>query len=106
MTNRAIANSIKAGVILFAVLVAVGVWYFTLGRKPKLVLAAKLEEKAGLPGGEIVGPGEMLVVTGQKAILYDLGSGETKWWTNLDRTGAGAAPDARVLKLQEWATEL
>lgn len=87
--------------ILFKAALAIGVlflagslWYYTLGRKPKLVVSAKITAKTGLPVSHLIAPGEVLLLVGTKATLYDLAAGKPKWSTDAGPLRVTAAPAA------------
>lgn len=56
-----------------------GLWYYTIGRKPRKILSVSIPAKT--PPGTLceVGQGEVLHVTGEKATLYTLADGTAKW---------------------------
>jgi hypothetical protein len=69
----------KAFLVVGALLLGGALWYYTLGRKPKLVVSTKIAAKAGSPSSHLIAPGEVLLLVGTKATLYDLAAGKSKW---------------------------
>ena len=93
------AKTFSRLLITFAALVVLsgggGLWYYTLGRKPKIALSVPLADKTGAGTLLAVAPGEVLLVTGGKATLYALAGGPAKWSVPLAATApapAAAAP--------------
>jgi outer membrane protein assembly factor BamB len=66
-------------VVLLGVLFASGLWYYTLGRKPKLIVSTQIAAKGGVPTSHMIPPGEVLLVVGANATLYDTVAGKEKW---------------------------
>jgi hypothetical protein len=92
VSNKTIVNLIKTVLVLFAVIVGVVLWYYTIGRKPKLALSAKFSiERMGEPVAHLVGPGEELLLLGNKVTLYNAANGEVKWSADLHVAAAPAA---------------
>jgi len=96
VSTKAIETLIKTVVALFVLTMATVFWYYTLGRKPKLALSTRFTEKSGEPVAQLIGPGEVLLLLGTKATLYDVASGASKWTADLHATAA--APAAPVAK--------
>src|ERR1051325_9770926 len=80
--------------IVLALLVGVGVWYYTLGRKPKLTVSTKITIKTGLPTTQLIAPGEVLLLAGGKATLYDMAAGKEKW--SADCVKSAPSPTVRA----------
>ena len=59
------------GILLATVLVFIGVlfssalWYYTLGRKPKLIVSTQIAAKGGVPTSHMIPPGEVLLVVAE-----------------------------------------
>lgn len=79
MKEKLLGVLFKGFLIVFALLVGVGVWYYTLGRKPKLAVSTRITAKAGEPTTQLIAPGEVLLLVGRKATLYDIAAGTEKW---------------------------
>lgn len=95
MNTKVIEIFFKIALGVFAVAIAAGLWYYTIGRKPKLALSTKFNtEKTGEPLAHLVGPGEVLLLLGNKVTLYDAASGAAKWSAELHGAGAPPAPAA------------
>ena len=75
MKQKLFALLFKAALVLGLLLLAGSIWYYTLGRKPKLVVSAKIAAKSGLPASHLIAPGEVLLLVGTKATLYDIAAG-------------------------------
>src|SRR5213079_883268 len=94
MKEKLLGALLKGFLILFALLVGVGFWYYTLGRKPKLTVSTKITAKAGWPSSHLIAPGEVLLLVGGKATLYDMAAGKEKWST--DSASGKSAPSVRA----------
>ena len=79
MSDKAFSRLIKTVSALVVLLVGVGVWYYTLGRKPKIALSVPISDKTGMASLHAVGPGEVLLVADGKAALYATAGGAAKW---------------------------
>src|SRR3954466_11280748 len=112
MSPRVISWLIRltvAGVLLF---LGTGIWYYCMGRHPHVVLAHSIGEKEGEPVCARVAPGELVMVAGETATLFDTTAGKEKWTVKLNggATGAAtpavavasAAADPRVAKPTAW----
>src|SRR5262249_31397402 len=69
--------------VVLVLLVGGGFWYFTLGRKPKLLISASIAQKTGTPSAHAIAPGEVLLFRGSKVTLYDTAAGREKWTSDL-----------------------
>src|SRR4051794_23836383 len=87
---------LKLGVVVFVLFVGAAVWYYTLGRKPKLVLSTSIADKKSTPAAHLLGPGEMVLLAGGKATLYDTAAGKEKWSTNLETAKPTPAPTPKA----------
>ncbi|MFL6529397.1 MAG: PQQ-binding-like beta-propeller repeat protein [Chthoniobacterales bacterium] len=87
---------LKVGVVVFVLFVGTAVWYYTLGRKPKLVLSTSIADKKSTPAAHLLGPGEMILLAGGKATLYDTAAGKEKWSTNLEAARPTPAPTPKA----------
>src|SRR5437868_12211281 len=94
MKEKLLGALLKGFLILFALLVGVGLWYYTLGRKPKLTVSIKITAKAGWPTSHMIAPGEVLLLVGGKATLYDMAAGKEKW--SADASLTKSAPSLAV----------
>ena len=92
MSEKTIVRLIKTFAALLLLIFGVTLWYYTMGRKPKLVLSVPIVDRTGSTSAHAAGPGEMLLVSGGKATLYDLARGAEKWTTSL----SPKAPSAPV----------
>lgn len=125
MSPTALSRLIKCLFLGFVLLLAGGVWYYAWGRKPSLVLSAKIERRDGAPTSHLISPGEVLLLTATKATLYDTAKGQPRWSANLGVQPAAATPPpamaspsakfdpalaakvrTRFAKLEEWAAKL
>jgi hypothetical protein len=86
-------NVLKAIFILLGVIVLVVVWYYAVGRKPKLVLTVPLSDKTESGTLRDVGQRELLHLDRAKATLYNLDDGQAKWSVALQPS----SPSAPVL---------
>ena len=81
--------------VLVGVLFAGALWYYTLGRKPKLIVSTQIAAKGGVPTSHMIPPGEVFLLVGANATLYDTVAGKEKWSS---RTGtAQPAPAATAV---------
>jgi len=76
MKEKLLGILFKGFLILFALLVGGGIWYYTLGRKPKLTVSAKITAKAGWPTSQLIAPGEVLLLIGGNALRYRFRQGK------------------------------
>ena len=79
-------------VVLLALLGAGGLWYYTIGRKPKLAVSTKITAKLGSPSAHLIAPGEVLLFAAGKASLYEMSTGKEKWSANLNSSKSSPAP--------------
>jgi hypothetical protein len=96
MKEKLLGILFKGFLILFALLVGVGLWYYTLGRKPKLTVSTKITAKAGSPSSHLIAPGEVLLLVGGKATLYDMAAGTEKWSTDSASGKSAPSPSVRA----------
>jgi outer membrane protein assembly factor BamB len=94
MKEKLIGLLLKGFLIFVALFVGVGIWYYTLGRKPKLTVSTKIATKAGAPTSHLIAPGEVLLLVGGKATLYDMAAGKEKW--SADSGSSKSAPPPAV----------
>src|SRR5437868_9547160 len=94
MKEKLLGALLKGFLILFALLVGVGLWYYTLGRKPKLTVSIKITAKAGWPSTHLIAPGEVRLLVGGKATLYDMAAGKEKW--SADSVKSAPSPAVRA----------
>src|SRR4051812_20091514 len=80
--------------IVFNMLIGLSLWYYTVGRKPKLLVSTRITEKTGVPSSHATAPGEMLLISGTKATLYDITAGKEKWKSDLSTPAPSATPAA------------
>ncbi len=92
MSAKTFSRLLKIGFALVALLLAAGIWYYTLGRKPKLALSVAISDKVDSPSLHAVGAGEVLLVAGGKAALYATAGGAAKWSIALGTPAPVAAP--------------
>ena len=91
MKDKLMTVALWAFVSLFALLVGAGLWYYTLGRKPKLVISSRISEKAGMPSSHTTAPGEVLLISNGKVTLYDTMAAKPKWTTDMAAASATIA---------------
>ena len=90
MTEKTLATLIKSLALLVLLSFGGTLWYYTVGRKPKLLLSVPIADRHASATAHAAGPGEMLLISGGKATLYDLAQGAGKWTITL----ASKAPPA------------
>ena len=83
MSDKAFPRLVKTILAVVVLLTGAGVWYYTLGRKPKIALTVPLTDKTAAASLHAVGSGEVLLVTGGKATLYPTAGGAAKWSVTL-----------------------
>ena len=93
MTEKTITRLIKSAAALLLLVLGATIWYYTVGRKPKLVLSVPIADRTGGTSAHAVGPDGLLLVSGGNATLYDMALGTGKWTISLAST-APAAPAA------------
>ena len=71
-------------------------WYYTIGRKPKLIISTAIAGKSGAPASHLIAPGEVLLVAGNKVTLYDTAARKPKWSSELNATPPSAVQKAVV----------
>ena len=94
MTEKTITRLIKSAAALLLIVFGATIWYYTVGRKPKLVLSVSIADRTGGASAHAVGPDGLLLVSGGNATLYDMAHGTGKWTVSLGTT-APAAPSAK-----------
>lgn len=101
MSDKAIKWVIKIGFSLALLLLAGGVWYYTMGRKPKLLISAPIKAGDADTLVRTIAPNEVLLLVGSKATLYDLTTKAARWSANLGAIPAAppaATPAPQVAK--------
>jgi hypothetical protein len=93
MTRNLVGKIFPIALAASVLLIGASFWYYTLGRKPKLVLSKPIGTKTGTPISHRTGPGEVLLLVGNKATLFDTVQGKEKWASDLT-PAAPAAPRA------------
>ncbi|MGB8168084.1 MAG: PQQ-binding-like beta-propeller repeat protein [Chthoniobacteraceae bacterium] len=133
MSDKAINWIIKISFSLVLLLFAGGLWYYTMGRKPHLLISAPIKASEAAAVVRTIAPNEVLLLAGTRATLYDLATKQARWNANLAAvTAATPAPKAppkpiaapppaaqekpdpllaarvkkRFAKLEKWAGEL
>ena len=79
MSEKAFSRLLKTVFAVIVLLGGGGLWYYTLGRKPKIALTVPIAGKTGAASLHAVGPGEVLLVADGKAALYAMAGGAAKW---------------------------
>jgi hypothetical protein len=92
MSDKAINRIIKITFALALLLVGAGVWYYTVGRKPKLVISTPIKARDAEVLVRSIGANEVLLLVGTKATLYDLAAKKERWSANLTAPAAKTAP--------------
>jgi hypothetical protein len=84
-----------------------------MGRHPHVVLSRPIAQKEGAPVCARTAPGEMVMIAGETATLFDTTAGKEKWSVKLNAGPAAAKPavatapaDPRVAKLTAWRDDL
>jgi hypothetical protein len=113
MSERTILRLFRLFLVLVLLALGGGAWYYFMGRHPHVVLSRPIGQKDGAPVCARVAPGEMVMITGDTATLFDTTAGKEKWTVKLNggpaaATPAAAAPpaDPRVVKLTAWRDDL
>src|SRR3954466_10847697 len=106
MSSRAVSWVLRIIVAYVVLFLGGGVWYYCMGRHPHVVLSRPIGQKDGAPVCARVAPGEMVMITGDTATLFDTPAGKEKWSVKLKGGPAAATPaaaaapaDPRVAKL-------
>lgn len=94
MKEKLLALFVKIFLGVFVLVVAGGLWYYTLGRKPKLLVSTAISGKGAAPSAHQLGAGEVLLVVENKATLFDTSAGKEKWVVNLAPAAAPTPPPA------------
>src|SRR5437867_13391915 len=94
MKQRLLEILVISFLVLIGVLVAGGLWYYTLGRKPKLIVSTQIAAKGGVPTSHMIPPGEVLLVVGANATLHDTVAGKEKWSSRNGATQPASAAAA------------
>jgi hypothetical protein len=98
MPSKLSSILVKLGLLLIVAVIGGGFWYYTLGRKPKLVLSTPISDKKVTPATHLIGPGEVLLLSAGKATLFDTAAGKEKWSSNLEPPRAAATPARQRLQ--------
>jgi hypothetical protein len=104
MKEKLLGILLKTFLVLGALLLGGALWYYTLGRKPKLVVSTKISMKTGAPTSHRISADEVLLLVGTKATLYDLAAGKQKWSADPGPVHAAAlisapTPSARTVAI-------
>ena len=94
MSDQAFSRLIKIISAVVVLLVGAGVWYYTLGRKPKIALSVPIADKMSAASLHAVGSGEVLLVADGKAVLFATAGGAAKWSVTLAMPAPAAATPA------------
>ena len=94
MSEKSFSRLIKTVLALVVLLGGGGLWYYTLGRKPKIALTVPITDKTGMASLHAVGPGEVLLIANGKAALYATAGGAAKWSLALATPAPAAATPA------------
>src|SRR3954469_20620602 len=112
MSERTILWLFRISVAVVLLSFGGGAWYYFMGRHPRVVLSHPIGQKDGAPICARVAPGEMVMITGDTATLFDTTAGKEKWSVKLNG-GAAATPavapapaDPRLAKLTAWRDDL
>ncbi|MEA3211508.1 MAG: hypothetical protein QOE70_4565 [Chthoniobacter sp.] len=92
MSDRALNWLFKIGLVLALLAIGGGLWFYTIGRKPHVLLSAPIKSPDRSPSLHPVGPNEVLLLVGTKATLYDLTRKTDRWSVDLGSIGKPAAP--------------
>lgn len=88
MRQKLYELAVKAFIGFILLLFAGGLWYYTIGRKPHVVISSKIENKKSTPSSHVIASGELLVINGSNVSLFDTEAGVQKW-------SVGSAPAAK-----------
>jgi hypothetical protein len=92
MSDKAINWMLKIGFGLALLLLGGGAWYYTMGRKPHVLISAPVKAGEASAVVRALGPNETLLLVGTKATLYDYTTKQARWSVNL--SAAAPAPAA------------
>ncbi len=92
MSDKAIKWIIKIGFSLILLLLAGGVWFYTMGRKPRLLISTPIKAGTADTMVRTIAPNEVLLLVGPKVTLYDLTRKAPRWSANLGTVPAAPAP--------------
>ncbi len=93
MSEKAINWIVKISAAIVLLLIGGGVWYYTMGRKPHLLISAPIKAGNATAHVRSIGPDETLLLVGDKATLFDLKTKQSRWSVNLT-PAASTAPTA------------
>ncbi len=79
MKQRLYELAVKAFIAVIVLLIGASLWYYTVGRKPHVVLSSKVSSKESTPSSHVISPGELLVIDGSKMSLFDTDAGVETW---------------------------
>ena len=96
MSSKTFSQLLKTVLAIAVLLGGAGVWYYTLGRKPKITLALPIADKMSTASLHAVGPGEVLLIADGKAALYATAGGAAKWSVALGTPAPAPAAAAPV----------
>src|SRR4051812_2980836 len=80
----------RAALFSVVLILGSGGWYYFGGRHPRVIVSQAITQKEEEPACLQVGPGEVVIVAGDTARLFDTKSGKEKWSANLSAAGAAA----------------
>lgn len=92
MRQKLYELAVKAFIAFIFLLIACGLWYYTIGRKPHVVISSKIENKKTTPSSHVIGPGELLVINGSNVSLFDTEAGLQKWSIDTAPAAKASAP--------------
>ncbi len=90
MSEKTIVRLIKTFAALLLLTFGGSLWYYTMGRKPKLVLSVPILDRNGSTSAHEAGPGQVLLVSAGKATLYDMAQLVGKWTISLSPKASSA----------------
>ena len=101
MSEKAIGWILKITLGLGLVFLAGGVWYYTAGRKPRVLISVPIKAHDSATTVRVLSPNELLLLVGAKATLYDLAAKKDRWSVDLNASAppaaAAATPAAKVV---------
>ena len=95
MSAKAIVLLVKIAGALIAICLGGSLWYYTIGRKPTIVLSAPIPTGNSPSTSHAIAPGETVLITGGRVTLYDTAKGQQKWAVDLGEDAA-PAPEPRI----------
>lgn len=93
MNDKLFSWLLKGVLVLFAAAILGSLWYYPMGRKPRVLVSVPVNAKdQSAVVARSIGHDEVLLIVGSKVSLYDLRTKASRWSANLTAAAPAATP--------------